>query len=374
MQQNNFLPAVERTLQLIELIAQSPQGITPQELVNALDVPRSTLFQILKTLKKLGYIEQIEKRGRYRSGPRLEMWANTASNSSGQDLIAAFYNEANRFPFSETIVLINLMGNNIFTNAQVESQQVLRSAFTIGQWEGSIEITNNIFSPAEGHEIIENGVAVFHSAETWECAAPICQDGVTPNAALLISAPHSRWTEANFRQAFCKDLRSMASRLSYQIGAQHYYPYHHGEVSPLQVTTDMNLPEINNFLQGPWSARLACIRPDGRPHVVPVWQEWDGKQFTVLAWKGSHWANHLIENPNVSLTIDEPWPPFHRVVVRGTAKKIQQEKSTKNLVEHMSKRYMGSIIPQLVNRIESAFIITPDQVKGWKGMANAKND
>jgi DNA-binding IclR family transcriptional regulator len=366
MQQENFLPTVERTLQIIELIAQNPQGISPQEIIGVLDLPRSTLFQILKTLKQLGYIEQAEKRGRYRSGPRLQLWANTAG-STGQDLTAAFYNEANRNPFQETIILITLHGENPSVSAQVECNHILRSAFNIGQWEGSQELMQSIFSPQKNDDIYINGVSVFDGDETWNCTAPICQDGITPNAALLISAPKSRWNKDTFAEKFSDALRSMASRLSYQIGAPHYSPYHEIDSLKIQTTTSLSSNEINDFLKGPWSARLACIRPDGKPHVVPVWQEWDGSRFIVLAWKGSFWANYLLENPNVSLTIDEPWSPFHRVVMRGTAK--QAAHLNGDVIERMSKRYMGSVVPQLINRIEIAFEIIPDQVKGWKGIA-----
>ena len=371
MNQENFIPAVERTVQLIEIIAQSPQGISPQEMMNALEMPRSTLFQMLKTLKQLGYIEQAEKRGRYRGGPRLELWANAAI-SAGQDLTAAFYNEANRNPFSETIILISMVNHSPYISAQVESSHVLRSAFTIGNWEDDPSIIHGIFTPNQGDDIFNNGVSVFDGGETWTCAAPICQDGITANAALLISAPKSRWEKRSFHEKFSTDLRSMASRLSYQTGAPHYTPYHQANDIQMQATTELTLNEINNFLQGPWSARLACIRPDGKPHVVPVWQEWDGKQFTVLAWKGSYWADYLLENPNVSLTIDEPWTPFHRIVVRGLAK--QKPQITSEVIERMSKRYMGAIIPQMTNRIAIAFEITPEQIKGWKGIAGANHD
>jgi DNA-binding IclR family transcriptional regulator len=374
MQTDDFIPAVERTLQLLELIAASPQGYTPQDLLSLVDIPRSTLFQLLKTLKNLGYLQQSEKRGRYRAGQRLQQWSLLANPSFGQDLVAFFYNEANRQDFDETLLLLSWSAGKPFVHAQIECQQQVRSAYPLGQWDVAQPILETVFSPAESHEIVKHGVAVFSTPETWECAAPICPDGVTPTAALLITAPRHRWTQETFSQTFANDLRSMASRLSYQMGAQSYFPYHAGEFSPMQNTTELTLAEITSFLQGPWSARLACIRPDGRPHVVPVWQEWDGNQFTVLAWKGSYWAHYLTENPNVSLTIDEPWPPFHRVVVRGLAKKEVLGNISNKRMERMSQRYMGSILADFSQRIDCAFTIIPEQLKGWKGLVGAKND
>ena len=37
----------------------------------------------------------------------------------------------------------------------------------------------------------------------------------------------------------------------------------------------MSKKEIDEFLSEPWIARLACIKPDGSPFVVPVWYHWD---------------------------------------------------------------------------------------------------
>ncbi len=98
------------------------------------------------------------------------------------------------------------------------------------------------------------------------------------------------------------------------------------------------------FLQGPWTARLAVVRPDGQPHVIPVWQEWDGEVFTIIAWKGSQWAEHLLQNPNVSLTIDEPWPPLRRVVVRGQAAPLNHGDDIPGLealVQRLTRRYLA---------------------------------
>ena len=64
----------ERTLKLVEALLAQPGGVTPQDLLARLGSSRSTLFLLLHTLKRLGYVEQAEKRGRYSPGPRLRAW------------------------------------------------------------------------------------------------------------------------------------------------------------------------------------------------------------------------------------------------------------------------------------------------------------
>src|SRR5262245_23751029 len=40
-------------------------------------------------------------------------------------------------------------------------------------------------------------------------------------------------------------------------------------------------PDVEEFLSQPNVAALSTVRPDGRPHVTPVWYEYDGKEFII---------------------------------------------------------------------------------------------
>ena len=61
--------SAERTLRLVELLLTESDGLTPQEMLLVLGTSRSSLFNLLRRLKSLGYIDQNERRGRYRSVP-----------------------------------------------------------------------------------------------------------------------------------------------------------------------------------------------------------------------------------------------------------------------------------------------------------------
>ena len=41
--------------------------------------------------------------------------------------------------------------------------------------------------------------------------------------------------------------------------------------------------EVDEFLAEGRIARLACLDADGWPYVVPVWHEWDGSAFWLVA-------------------------------------------------------------------------------------------
>ena len=78
----------------------------------------------------------------------------------------------------------------------------------------------------------------------------------------------------------------------------------------------MSAAEMNEFLAGPWLCRVACIKPDGWPYVVPSWYHWDGLCFWLVPRKRAAWAHYMALDPRVALTIDEPDPPIRKVLWR----------------------------------------------------------
>ncbi len=374
------VPTAERTLRLIELLLSRSEGWTPQELLLQLDLSRSSLFLILRTLKALGYVEQAGKRGRYSPGPRLQAWRAPHSPSS-QDLLTAFYQEVNHQPPAarpqqETLALAlpAVSGSSsIFIVAQVEGSAQVRSAFTTGKVYKHLQAAARVLTLPADADTQAQGYNLSVDEETINLALPVCRDGIHPEAALLLSAPAFRWRADQLRAAYLDELRDRAAHLSYRIGAPFYAPYQGASRPALPGTTPMEANEMSQFLRGPWAASLACIRPDGKPHVIPVWQEWDGEAFFVIAWQGSQWGDYLLTSPDVSLTIDEPWPPLRRVVVQGCAEVIQlgQEGAVDltRLIERMTQRYLGQPVSlELRGKVQRAFRIQPRTLRGWRGL------
>jgi DNA-binding IclR family transcriptional regulator/nitroimidazol reductase NimA-like FMN-containing flavoprotein (pyridoxamine 5'-phosphate oxidase superfamily) len=362
-----LVPTAERTLRLIELLLDHPEGLSPQEILPHLDLSRSSLFLLLRTLKSLGYVEQAERRGRYRAGARLEAW-RTSPTQGTKDLVTAFYQEAAHQALPETLGLAVKAEGGALLLAQVEGSRQVRSAFTPGQTYSSLDISLKADPPPE---VQANGFSLIESSDSIDLALPVCRDGARPDAVLVLSAPRYRWSPEQLLGTFLPDLRAMAARLSYTLGAASYTPYRTEAESPLQPTTPLSQPQITAFLQGPWAARLACVRPDGRPHVIPVWQEWDGTSFHVIAWQGSQWSEYLLQNPSVSLTVDEPWPPLRRVVVRGQAVPVEMQPGsteTEDLLKRMARRYLGHAYPGPFGQVQRTFRIEPEYLRGWQGL------
>ena len=62
---------------------------------------------------------------------------------------------------------------------------------------------------------------------------------------------------------------------------------------------------------------LATTRPDGRPHVMPVWCVWDGAALWFSTGLRSRKARNLLADPRCVLTTEDPANP---VVVEGVAR------------------------------------------------------
>jgi nitroimidazol reductase NimA-like FMN-containing flavoprotein (pyridoxamine 5'-phosphate oxidase superfamily) len=186
-----------------------------------------------------------------------------------------------------------------------------------------------------------------------------------------LSSPAFRWDESA-AERILPALREMSARLSYRLGAPSYSPWRAEAQSELGETLPLNETQLLALLKAPWAARLACVRPDGAPHVVPVWHEWDGESFHVLAWKGSRWGDYLASNPQISLTVDEPFLPFRRVSVKGTAQPEfdAADPQLSRLLARLSRRYLGqNLAASLAPQVDRSFVITPSALRGWQGIA-----
>jgi DNA-binding IclR family transcriptional regulator len=364
------VPAAERTVRVLELALKYPHGMTPQMCLAQLEISRSSLFALLSTLKKLGYLEQGEERGVYRPGPRLKAWRGSIQLGP-KDLLTAFYQEAMSPPVNETLALAVADREEVIILAQVQGPQRVRSVFEEGEVCQAESSAWDLLGKAPEVSIQEAGYAVVLLEDAVEIALPVCADGYTPSAALLVSAPRLR---CDIKKMLTRlpALREMAARLSYRIGAPVYAPFQFNQIDGLSPETVMDAKEIEAFLKGPWAARLAVVRPDGAPHVVPVWHVWDGEFFYVVSWKGALWGDYLAKNGLVSLIIDEPWPPLRRVVARGCAEELNVDALPGGLeifLNSLSQRYLGHASwIELEEQIERAYCICPEVLAGWRGL------
>jgi PPOX class probable F420-dependent enzyme len=64
---------------------------------------------------------------------------------------------------------------------------------------------------------------------------------------------------------------------------------------------------------------VATVRPDGRPHLMPVWGAWDGGALWFSSGGRSRKATNLAANPRCSIATDDANEP---VVLEGTVEVV----------------------------------------------------
>ena len=132
----------------------------------------------------------------------------------------------------------------------------------------------------------------------------------------------------------------------------------------------MSQREIETFLADPMVAHLVTVRADGRPHVVPVWFEWEGRRAQVMTDRSSVKARNIRDNPMVALSIAKEQRPYQYVTVEGMARI-----TTDNLAEVVRRicfRYDGpergpAFAQELLADEHLVLIeISPTRVVSWK--------
>ena len=64
---------------------------------------------------------------------------------------------------------------------------------------------------------------------------------------------------------------------------------------------------------------LSTVRPDGRPHLVPVWFLWDGRAILIFSQPNQQKLRNLQHNPNVMVALDTAGQGDDVVMIEGKA-------------------------------------------------------
>lgn len=391
MAYNKHVPAAERTLRLLEVLSVAAHGCTAADLIEQLPMSRSSLFALLHTLKVRHYVEQEDRR--YRLGPAL--WNLLPGRQHGLGpLIDVFQNDVELGILAETVALAWLDGTETVIIAQRESQYPVRVVFRPGERRAAQETaaglvllaglpsnTLNLHLSSGGYDVMSTLIHIHTTGwsetahgDTIELAAPVCVDGIQPVAALLVTMPTFR-VHSESVVALVHPLCQAAARLSYRMGAPVYQPYGWASSEPLGPTKALTRTDVERFLQGPWSAQLACVRHDGTPHVIPLWYEWTNQCLWVTASPDASWKTYIAIGKQVSLSVDEPWPPLRRALIAGHAEPVATADIPGGLAGlrcRLAMRYLGQGAETRAEFQQvkgwQAFRIVPHKITGLQGL------
>lgn len=134
----------------------------------------------------------------------------------------------------------------------------------------------------------------------------------------------------------------------------------------------LNTAEIGQLLKEPIISIFTTLRPDGTPHMTPVWHLVRGDKIIVAVEEKSVKARNVRNNPNVALCIAANESPQRWALINGRVS-LTKDEVTK-VVTDMSMLYVpddgGKVYAEKVLR-ELDFVlleITPTKVFGFDGV------
>lgn len=103
-------------------------------------------------------------------------------------------------------------------------------------------------------------------------------------------------------------------------------------------------PEVRAFLMDTvHTGKLATVRADGRPHVVPIWFDLDGDATLYFStWHTTVKANNIRRDPRVCICVDDERPPFSYAMIEGVAEFVDDKDASLYWATRIGGRYMGS--------------------------------
>jgi PPOX class probable F420-dependent enzyme len=140
---------------------------------------------------------------------------------------------------------------------------------------------------------------------------------------------------------------------------------------------EMTRAEYRSFiLEGTRTSKLATVRKDGRPHVVPIWFDLDGDTIVFTTGGGSIKAINMRRDPRVCICVDDQTPPFAFVQIEGKADLSDNPDQLLYWATRIGGRYMGSDLAEaygrrngvegeLLVRVTPTKIIAQKDVAGW---------
>ncbi len=139
---------------------------------------------------------------------------------------------------------------------------------------------------------------------------------------------------------------------------------------------------LDRFLSGATLARLACVRSNGSPTIVPVWYHWDGTALWFVGRKRSAWCLVLAERPRAAAVIDVEGAVSiggedfltPRVIAEGDVAVVEEPGTGDRWVpiaRAMAERYRGAAGLEYLDTTMAdhrwLIKLVPDQMQTWEG-------
>ncbi|WP_245711671.1 IclR family transcriptional regulator [Gracilibacillus ureilyticus] len=249
----SHVQSVERTLKILEILADSPEGLSVTALSKTMELAKSTVHRLLSTLVSKGYVQQNEQNGHYQLGIQCLVIASSLLNNLDIRTVAKESLNSLAVSSGEVVHLCIEDKNEVVYIDKVESDQTLRmysqigrrafmhctgvgkallSGFTDKKLNHLIDekglrkftdytITEKDALRKELTEIRERGYAIDeqeHELGIRCIAAPVFDHEGNVVAAISIAGPADRVTKDRVNGELAKEILAQSQMISRKLG------------------------------------------------------------------------------------------------------------------------------------------------------------
>lgn len=138
------------------------------------------------------------------------------------------------------------------------------------------------------------------------------------------------------------------------------------------MTAGAPRPSIVVALQRSSVVWLSSVRPDGGPHVVPLWFLWDCQSILVFSKPGAQKVRNIRAEPRVMVAVGEPGLAFDVELVDAVAE-LADEPTSRLLPDEFAIKYAdladhaGITLDRFAAVYEQPIWIRPTRWLGWGG-------
>ena len=122
-------------------------------------------------------------------------------------------------------------------------------------------------------------------------------------------------------------------------------------------------PEVDQLLSRPNPAVVATLRPDGSPHSVPTWYDWEDGRVLLNMEDTRLRLGYMRRDPRVALTVlaDDGW--YRHVSLLGRIVSIEDDEDLAD-IDRLAVRYTGQPFRTRDRKRVSAWL-EPERWHGW---------
>jgi PPOX class probable F420-dependent enzyme len=109
-------------------------------------------------------------------------------------------------------------------------------------------------------------------------------------------------------------------------------------------------------------AHLAIVTKNGKPHVTPMWFDYDGEHIVFNTARGRLKDKTMSEQPAVAVAISDPSNPYRYLQIRGQVVSESEEGGYEQICD-LNLKYKGDRnYPRIPGQVRVTYRVRPERV------------